>query len=225
MDKTIVILLIIAASAFISYFVRQVALNRITRQLYQAAYVEKDAVLFESLIDSLPAQMFISEKSRKIMALNFYIASDNEEKVVRTCRETNMKRLDANEFKTFCGSAIGYLCDRKNPYAETLLNEMKKRYAGSKDISQLMLLYDCELTYDVYIAKNTDRISDIEEILKNDLSDEERAVYEYRLAKLYDYQDNKAKVKQLLKSARSHTANRASQKKIDEILNGNRSLL
>ena len=225
MNKPIVILLIIAASAPISYFVRQIALNRITRQLYQAAYVEKDAVLFESLIDSLPAQMFISERSRKIMALNFYIAANDEEKVAKTCRETNVKRFDANEFKTFCGSAIGYLCDKGNPYSETLLNEMKKRYEGSKDISELMLLYDCQLTYDVYVAKNTDRIADIEEILKNDLGDEEKAVYEYRLAKLYHYQGNRNKVKELLKSARNHTTNRASQKKIDEILNGNWSLL
>ena len=58
-----------------------------------------------------------------------------------------------------------------------------------------------------------------------DLNDEQKAVYEYRLAKLYYYEDNKGKVKELLRSARSHTANKASQKKIDEILNGNRSLL
>ena len=225
MNKTVLTLLIIAASAIISYFVRQIALNRITRQLYQAAYVDKDTALFESLINSLQAQMFIADRSRRIMSLNYYIAANEEDKVVKTCKEMKGNRLSANEFMSFYGSAIGYLCDKGNPYAKELLEEMRKRYASSKDVSELMLLQDCELTYDIYINKNTDRISDIEEILESDLSDEQRAVYEYRLAKLYCYQDNKGKAKELLKSAKNHTENKASRNKIDQILNGNWSLL
>ena len=225
MNKTILIFLIITASLLLSVFLRNMALNRISRQLYQAAYVDKDTVLFESLIDSLPAQMFISERSRKIMALNYYVSANDKDKVIRTCKEMNGKRLDGNEFRTFYGTAIGYLCDREDPYAGILLQEMKERYSSSKDISELMLLYDCELTYDIYINKNTGRIPDIEELLKNDLSDEEKAVYEYRLAKLYFYKDERDEAKDLLKSARDHTKNKASRKKIDEILSGNWSLL
>ena len=225
MNKTILILLIIAACAVISWFVRQIAINRITRQLYQAAYIDNDAALFESLINSLQAQMFISDKSRKIMSLNYYIRSDNQEKAAEICRDMNAKRLNSEEFMTFYGSAIGYLCDKNDPYAKTLLEEMRKRYASGCSVQEQMLLHDCELTCDVYINRNTDRIADIEEILNGDLNDEQKAVYEYRLAKLYHYVDNKDKVKELLRSARSYTANKASQKKIDEILSGNWSLL
>lgn len=225
MNKTVLILLIIAASAIISWSVRQTALNRITRQLYRAAYVDKDTALFESLVNSLQAQMFIADKSRKIMSLNCYISMQDEDKVIEICRAMNGRKLDSSEFMAFFGSAIGFLCDRGNPYAETLLNEMRNRYASGCSVSEQMLLHDCELTCDVYINRNTGRIPDIEEILKGELDDEQRAIYEYRLAKLYYYDDNKARAKELLKSAKNHTANKASQKKIDGILSGNWSLL
>ena len=224
-NKTILIFLIIALSAIISYFVRKIALDKISRQLYEAAYVNKDTALFESLINSLQAQMFIAERSRKIMSLNYYISINDNEKVKDICKTMKSKNLNTNEFMAFYGSTIGYLCDQGDPYAKDLLNEMKKRYASTKNINELMLLNDCQLTYDVYIDKNTDKIVDIEEILNNELSDEQRAVYEYRLAKLYYYKNDKTKTRELLKNAGNHTENKAPRSKIDSILNGNWSLL
>lgn len=103
MNKTILIFLIITASLLLSVFLRNMALDRISRQLYQAAYVDKDTVLFESLIDSLPAQMFISERSRKIMALNYYVSANDKDKVIRTCKEMNGKRLTAMSSGHFTG--------------------------------------------------------------------------------------------------------------------------
>ena len=77
---------------------------------------------------------------------------------------------------------------------------------------------DCELTYDIYIKKNTGRIKDIEEILKTDIDPNSKAVYQYRLAKLYFYDNNRDKAKYYLNEAKNNTSDSNAKKKIDSIL-------
>ena len=215
---------IVLMAAF-SSLLRNYSINRIARQLYDAAYVRKDELLFEKLISSLQARMCMSEKSRLIMSLNFYTFIDQEEKVIKLCEKMDGKRMNAEEFRTFYGKVIGYLCDKENEYALKLLNGMEDRYRNSKEISELLLLFDCQMACDIYIRKNTDRIKDLEELLKTDIPGQQKAVYRYRLAKLYYYQNNKEKAAEQLKTAKEETDDIASINKIERILNGEWELL
>ena len=92
-------------------------------------------------------------------------------------------------------------------------------------MNMMMLLYDCELTCDIYIRKNTDRINDLEQILNSDLDDNANAIYQYRLAKLYYYDKKIDMAKELLKKARNNTQDKNARNKIDQILKGNWNLL
>ena len=150
---------------------------------------------------------------------------DDEEKVIDVCKKTKRKRLSADEFRAFYGKAIGYLCDKENRYAEKLLKEMEERYSSSKEISEMILLYDCQMAYDIYINHNTERISDLKELIKTEIPDEQKAVYYYRLAKLYKYAENKEETILCLKKAKENTKEKSAVTKINKILSGNWDLL
>ena len=221
MNKIILIIAVIAVSLLLSNLIRQIFLNRLSRQLYEAAYIKKDKELFEILIESPQAKLTMSDVSRKIMSLNFYISSDDEKSVLKTSRFLINKKLSLQEAQTIYPAAIGYLCEKGNPDVSDILNDMKNKYGSSKDLKMMLMIYDCELTYDIYIKKNTGRIKDIEEILKTDIDPNSKAVYQYRLAKLYFYDNNRDKAKYYLNEAKNNTSDSNAKKKIDSILNGN----
>ena len=221
MNRTILIIAVIAVSLLLSNLIRQIFLNRLSRQLYDAAYIKKDRELFEILIESPQAKLTMSDISRKIMSLNFYISIDDEKSVLKTGRHLIERKLNTQETQTVYPAVIGYLCEKGNPDASDFLNDMKSRYGNSKDLNMMLMIYDCELTYDIYIKKKTGRIKDIEEILKTDIDPNSKAVYQYRLAKLYFYDNNRDKAKYYLNEAKNNTSDSNAKKKIDSILNGN----
>lgn len=225
MKSVVLVLLIIVIAAALSTLIRYFLLNRLSRQLYDAAYVKKDKELFEILINSLQAQMVMSDVSREIMSLNFYISMDDENKVIETAKKLIQGKMNMNEAQTVYPAAIGYLCEKENEEASIILNNMKSKYAISEDLNMMLMMYDCELTYDVYVKKDTDRIKDIEEILKSDIDSNSKAVYQYRLAKLYYYDKNKDKAIELLNEARNNTNDKNAKSKIDRILSGKWDLL
>lgn len=221
MNRTILIIAVIAVSLLLSNLIRQIFLNRLSRQLYDAAYIKKDRELFEILIESPQAKLTMSDISRKIMSLNFYISIDDEKSVLKTGRHLIERKLNMQEAQTVYPAVIGYLCEKGNTDASDFLNDMKSRYGNSKDLNMMLMIYDCELTYDIYIKKNTGRIKDIEEILKTDIDPNSKAVYQYRLAKLYFYDNNRDEAKYYLNEAKNNTSDSNAKKKIDSILNGN----
>lgn len=225
MNKATIIILIVIAAAFLSSFIRKVFLDRLSRQLYDAAYIKKDKELFEILINSPQAQLTMSDVSRKIMSLNCYVNIDDEKEVLKTAKYLIGKKLNMKEAQTVYPLTIGYLCEKGNAEVLDILNDLKKKYANTKEINMMLLMYDCELTYDIYIKKDTGRIKDLEELIKTDLNPQNLAVYQYRLAKLYYYDNNKEKAIQLLNTAKNNTNDKGAVNKIDKILKGNWSLL
>lgn len=225
MNHLTVIVPIIFVALLLSVVIRQLFLNRLSRQLYDAAYVKKDKELFELLIGSPQAKMVMSNVSREIMLLNFYLSIDDEACVTDTVQKLMKQRTNLKEAQTIYPASIGYLCEKGNPATLDVLNDLKKKYADSKDLNMLLMIYDCELACDVYIRKDKGRISDLEELLKADIDLNSRAIYQYRLAKLYDYDGNREKARQLLAEARSNTQDKNAKKKIDKILQGDWDLL
>ena len=220
---TIIIIIIIAV--ILTNLLRQFLLNKLSKQLYQAAYVKKDKELFNILIESPQTKMVMSDTSRNIMALNFYLSIDDENNVISTAKKLINRKLNIKEAQTVYPSTIGYLCEKENVEALVFLENMKKEYGNTSDINMILMIYDCELTYDIYIRKDTSRIKDIEEVLKTDLDADSKAVYQYRLAKLYYYDNNKDKAKSILLEAKSNTSDQNAKKKIEKILNGKWGIL
>ena len=213
--RNIWIWVFIIALFMIGEFIRRTSLNKLLKAIYEAAYINKDEEAFHLLVVSPQAKMLMSDATRLIMQLNFYVANDQEEKVVKIVEKMKKIRLNKNNQKAFYSTAIGL----------DLINHMKKAIENTQDGELQMLLYDCQLTYDIYVKKDISKIHELQQLLETDIDANAKSVYQYRLAKLYKIANNMDRCQEMLKLAYKNTASKQAKKKIDRILDGEMELL
>jgi len=225
MDKIEIVAGLILLALAISWIIRKVVINRLLKQLYDAAYVQKDRETFMLLISSLQSQMTISEVSRNIMTLNAAIAWDDLETVKTTAGKLISTHLKDAEARTVYGRTIGYLCEKRDSQAIMFLEKMQEYFKGNNDMNIILMLYDIQLVYDIYIEKKAERRTDLIELAESAQEDNAKAVYQYRLAVLDHSLGNKEESRKELKKALENTDNARDRRKIERILEGEWDLL
>ena len=223
--RNIWIWVFIIALFMIGEFIRRTSLNKLLKAIYEAAYINKDEEAFHLLVVSPQAKMLMSDATRLIMQLNFYVANDQEEKVVKIVEKMKKIRLNKNNQKAFYSTAIGYYAEKERTDTLDLINHMKKAIENTQDGELQMLLYDCQLTYDIYVKKDISKIHELQQLLETDIDANAKSVYQYRLAKLYKIANNMDRCQEMLKLAYKNTASKQAKKKIDRILDGEMELL
>ncbi len=223
--RNIWIWVFIIALFMIGEFIRRTSLNKLLKAIYEAAYINKDEEAFHLLVVSPQAKMLMSDATRLIMQLNFYVANDQEEKVVKIVEKMKKIRLNKNNQKAFYSTAIGYYAEKERTDTLDLINHMKKAIENTQDGELQMLLYDCQLTYDIYVKKDISKIHELQQLLETDIDANAKSVYQYRLAKLYKVANNMDRCQEMLKLAYKNTASKQAKKKIDRILDGEMELL
>ena len=223
--RNIWIWVFIIALFMIAEFICKVSLNKLLKAIYEAAYINKDEEAFHLLVVSPQAKMLMSDATRLIMQLNFYVANDQEEKVVKIVEKMKKIRLNKNNQKAFYSTAIGYYAEKERTDTLDLINHMKKAIENTQDGELQMLLYDCQLTYDIYVKKDISKIHELQQLLETDIDANAKSVYQYRLAKLYKIANNMDRCQEMLKLAYKNTASKQAKKKIDRILDGEMELL
>ena len=204
-----------------SEILRRSAQNKNLQMLYDAAYKKKDAELFEKLLKTPGCKLLIPAISREIMRLNFYVAADNLEMVRDVRKKISKLRLNNENAKAFYGAAFGFFAEKgERELCEQLLQEMRKQFDGTTDPAAVMMLFDCQLVYDVYIDRNLDRIDGLKQLISAAPDNESKSVYQYRLAKLYHYAGQRSNCIEQLKAARANTSSKKAKDKIGRIING-----
>lgn len=203
--------------AGIASYLRKRTLQKLLQELYTSAYVKKDRELFLLHANSPQAKMLMSEGSRQLIKLNYYIANDEEEKVVKTVTRLQNTRLDKNNTKAFYSVVIGYYTEKQREDSLPLLEALKKKCDRSKDNDLILLYMDCQLLYDIYIKKDLSKIPVLQEAVDSDMDLDAKVIYRVRLARLYEFAGNHAESKKQLKLA-SKEAKEPMKKKIDQIV-------
>lgn len=225
MNKVLIIVLILGA-VVLSQVIRNYVLTKNLKLIYDAAYVQKNIELFEVLIDSLQVQMSMSYFSRSLMKIKFYVFMDEENKALKEIKRVLKKKLNNKDLNAVTVSCYTYLLEKENEIvAEEILNRLEKAYSQSNNPEEAMLLFDSKLAFDIYINKDVSKIEGILEILENNIDEQTKAVYLYRLAKLYKYNNEKTKAIDCLKQAKKFTKASNDIRKIDSILKGNWEIL
>ena len=140
------------------------------------------------------------------MELNYWIYKDNKENVEKIASQLKKQKMNTNNTISFYSLVIGYLADKKDANALEYLEELKNNYKSVSNPKQEFLINDCDMTCKIYINQDIDLIPVIEKILKENLDNEARSVYQYRLAYLYKLNNNIDKCKNLLKEAMNNTS-------------------
>ena len=219
--KYILIAAGIIAALALAEWLRRRAMAANLKSLYQAAYVDKDEQVFLSLINSLQCKMYMSDASRSIMKLNFYVSQDNLSKVKTIQSHINPDRLSENDAVGYFMAIYGDVVERgEAKCAAELLGQMEKRFAKTQNPAAVFLLLDSHLAYDVYIKKDVARIDDLRELIASAPDDNARSVYQYRLAKLYYENNDHAACQKQLELALKNTASTQAAAKIKKILTG-----
>ncbi|MBR2600281.1 MAG: hypothetical protein IKD84_05180 [Erysipelotrichaceae bacterium] len=225
MNKFVVVIFIIVITIAISVMIRKTVLNKLLKQLYDAAFVSTDKEAFNLLINSLPAQMTMSEISRDIVRLNAAVSWNDKEEVKRVARKASSLRMKNEEAQTVYGVTVGYLCEKRDPEALFFLEKMKEYFKDTNNVSSLVMVYDSQLIYDIYIEKKADRKAELVELADTVEDGNAKAVYQYRLAVLDYYLGNKEESVKELRKALDNTSSAQAKKKIERILKGEWNLL
>ena len=209
---TLVVIFAIAA-----VLVRRITLQKLLKEIYVSAYVKKDQELFLLHINSPQAKMLMSQSARLLIKLNYYIATDNEEKVVKMCEQLRHTRMDKNNTKAFYSTAIGYYTEKQRPDALALLQELKQKSEHSKDQALILLYMDSQLLYDIYIRKDKTKIAFLQEMINSDLDPDTKAICRIRLARLYSFTEEETASKHQLQLAYQEGSEQV-KKKVSRIL-------
>lgn len=220
-----VIYVIIIAGIFLGIVIgerlRKSGLNKNVAALYKAGYVDKDEKLFLSIINSLQCKMYMSEASRSIMKLNFYISQGNTEKIRTICKNADPKKMDNESAIAFYAASFGYMVEKGlKDEADFLLNGINNRFKRTKEPAAAFLTLDCQMAYDVYIKRDVGMIEPIKTLIEATPDSNTRSIYRYRLAKLYYLTNDKANCEEQLKLALKETSNEQAKIKIGGILCG-----
>ena len=204
-----------------SEFIRRRSLDNLLKKIYKAAYQDHDEQAFYLYINSPQAKMVMSDSSRDIIKLNYYIATDNDEKVMQIIERLRKKRMDRKSLKSFYSAAIGYCGEHRKAITVELLNEMKSNFQDSKAIEDQMLLLDAQMIYDIYIRHDTTKIQGLKKLVEATPDENAKSIYLYRLAILYKANNDFDSATKVLNQAKEYSTDPNAIMKIQRILNQN----
>ncbi len=215
--KALWIILLIVLFTIIAELLRKKTLNKLLKDIYDAAYRKKDEELFHLLIESPQMKMLMSEHSRLLIKLNVYIKLNQDEKIIKTVNKLRKMKLGKNSCKAFYSVAIGTYCEKQWQDAVSLLTDLKDKTQNTKDQDLILLYLDCQLLVDLYIYKDMTKVSAVEEIINSEIDNPSKVIYMIRLARLYDLNGQKSLSDEWLKKAQK-IADKQAKKKIDSLL-------
>lgn len=215
MKLTIIILLVMIVLTVVYSKYSQ---NKLLKELYRLAYVDDDEEGFVLMLSSLEAQMLMSDISRKMIELNYWIAKDNSVEVKNATNILRNKKMNKDNTLSFYSLVIGYFADKHDSIAVDLLNELKIKIKDNSDLNTNMLINDCEMVVDIYINHNVNLIDDLEKIINSNIDKNAKSVYQYRLSILYKYNNEIDKCMAMLREALNNTSNKNSKEKIESVL-------
>ena len=215
MKLTVIILLIMI---ILTVVYSKYSQNKLLKELYRLAYLDDDEEGFILMLSSIESQMLMSDISRKMIELNYWISKDNHAEVVNITNTLRNKKMNKDNTLSFYSLVIGYFADKHNCVAADLLDELKAKVGDEKDLKTKMLVNDCEMVVDIYINHNTKYIKELEKYVNSEIDGNAKSIYQYRLAIHYKYNNEIDKCVMTLKQALNNTSSEKSKNKIENIL-------
>ena len=215
MKLTVIILLIMI---ILTVVYSKYSQNKLLKELYRLAYLDDDEEGVILMLSSIESQMLMSDISRKMIELNYWISKDNHAEVVNITNTLRNKKMNKDNTLSFYSLVIDYFADKHNCVAADLLDELKAKVGDEKDLKTKMLVNDCERVVDIYINHNTKYIKELEKYVNREIDGNAKSIYQYRLAILYKYNNEIDKCVMTLKQALNNTSSEKSKNKIENIL-------
>jgi predicted Zn-dependent protease len=170
---------------------------------------------FIQALDSGYAKFSFNDFTRNMMKLNYWIEKGRGDEIERLIPEIEKVRMDEKQTAAVLSRLFGWYVENGNvKKAASARDKLYKLLKGKTDDYSLGLLHEADQVDAVYLRKDLSYIPVLESMISEINNPEQKAVYQYRLAKLYRAAGRTEDAVSVLKEAYAQSAG-AQKKKLE----------
>lgn len=170
---------------------------------------------FIQALDSGYAKLSFNDFTRNMMKLNYWIEKGRGDEIERLIPEIEKVRMDEKQTAAVLSRLFGWYVENGNvKKAASARDKLYKLLKGKTDDYSLGLLHEADQVDAVYLRKDLSYIPVLESMISEINNPEQKAVYQYRLAKLYRAAGRTEDAVSVLKEAYAQSAG-AQKKKLE----------
>jgi len=170
---------------------------------------------FIQALDSGYAKFSFNDFTRNMMKLNYWIEKGRGDEIERLIPEIEKVRMDEKQTVAVLSRLFGWYVENGNvKKAASARDKLYKLLKGKTDDYSLGLLHEADQVDAVYLRKDLSYIPVLESMISEINNPEQKAVYQYRLAKLYRAAGRTEDAVSVLKEAYAQSAG-AQKKKLE----------
>gem|GEM_PF-1640035 len=173
---------------------------------------------FIQALDSGYAKFSFNDFTRNMMKLNYWIEKGRGDEIERLIPEIEKVRMDEKQTAAVLSRLFGWYVENGNvKKATSARDKLYKLLKGKTDDYSLGLLHEADQVDAVYLRKDLSYIPVLESMISEINNPEQKAVYQYRLAKLYRAAGRTEDAVSVLKEAYAQSAG-AQKKKLEMLM-------
>lgn len=173
---------------------------------------------FIQALDSGYAKFSFNDFTRNMMKLNYWIEKGRGDEIERLIPEIEKVRMDEKQTAAVLSRLFGWYVENGNvKKAASARDKLYKLLKGKTDDYSLGLLHEADQVDAVYLRKDLSYIPVLESMISEINNPEQKAVYQYRLAKLYRAAGRTEDAVSVLKEAYAQSAG-AQKKKLEMLM-------
>lgn len=195
------IFLIFIGVRIILFNLRKKTINHLNELLY----LKENFFLYQELLKNKRLRLIFRKEMIDILKLNGYLLEGDENKIKEMIHKLDNSILEPFEKLDYYQKRFSYFVEQNDRNeANKSLQLLKEVFKKAKNPKTISIIEEAEFIYEIYIMHNTKLIPDLIEKEKMINDPIRKGVTQYRIAKLYYYQNNQDKVNIYLEKAKNN---------------------
>lgn len=204
----VVILLVITFAVFVVYkMFTKFKVNEISKNMMEAT-AKNDEQMFLAILNDRWTKWLVRPYYVQMSKIRFYTVNRNTKKLQELTDFVLNSKIRGREKVGLLNPMFSYFLENKDAtYAKKIFDCLKDYFIEQEN--GRLLIEELEVLMDVYVNPKEKRIKDLEKYISRS-SDDDKEVWQYRLATLYLNLNKKDKANEVLEDIRKHTKDMAS---------------
>lgn len=217
-DHPLLLVLGFVAVLMLSELFRRRNLARLDREIRRRAKDLGNEHPLMELLDSPPAKIQLSRGSRALIRLNYYLNAANREKLARMEEELPGLRLSDRDLLAAYGALFSHYAAAGDRQAAGACREALGRQLARPDADAArILLLDMDCTLEL-CSGGGEKLQELERLCRQQPDGDQKAVYQYMLAKGYLSMGRVAQSRELLRQAMENSSRQSDRQRLQALL-------
>lgn len=192
----LIIFLIFIGVRFILHYLRK----NTVKHLNELLYIQENYFLYNELLSKKRLRLIFRKELIDIFRLNGYLHEGHSDKILEMIAKLDQAKLEPYEKLEYYQKRFSYFVEQNNKEeAKKSLRLLKSIFKKDNEV-----IKEAELIYNIYILHDTSLIPELMEKAKNTKDKVMKGITQYRIAKLYYYDNNYQQVDYYLDKAQEN---------------------